>query len=91
MIKPIKLSDIPGRNVTKTPQVVDDLKDFMQTSAVAGEIRIPEGKKAKYMYAIYHNAIRRLDMPLEVMVRGERIFVVKKRSAPGGGTPKGGK
>jgi len=46
MIKPIRPSDIPVAK-TKLQGVYEDLKDFLETSAAAGEIRIPEGRTVK--------------------------------------------
>ena len=86
MIKPCKLSDIPGRNGARDQMVVDDLRDFMATSAVAGEVRVPEGTKAKYLYTKYRKETIRCKYQIDVMVRGERLFIVK-RAAARTGTP----
>ena len=86
MIKPCKLSEIPGRNCVRDQTIINDLKDFVATSAVAGEVRVPEGTKAKYLYARYRKEAIRCKYPLDVMVRGERLFIVK-RAAARTGTP----
>lgn len=91
MYKPIKLSEVPAKRRKTNPQVMSDLKDFLETSTVAGEVRIPEGQLVKHTYAAYHNAVVRYGYPIEVTVRGGRLFLLKKKTAPGAATPKGGK
>lgn len=81
MIKPCKLSEIPGRNCIRDQTIINDLKDFVATSAVAGEVRVPEGTKAKYLYAKYRKEAIRCKYQIDVMVRGERLFIVKRTAA----------
>lgn len=89
MIKPIRPSDIPVGRV-KIPGVYEALKDFMETSAAAGEVWVPEGRTVKSTYQAYFNAIRRMGYPLTLMKRGDRLFVQRtKKAAPGAATPKG--
>lgn len=90
MYKPIKVSEIPERTRKANPQVREDLKDFMSTSALAAEIRAPEGKLIKHVYAAYHNAVVKHGYPIEVMVRGGKLYM-RKKTALGAGTPTGGK
>lgn len=91
MYQVIKPDAIPSsRSCKMNPQIKADLQDFMATSALAAEIRIPDGQLPKYAYAAYHNAVTRLGYPIQVMVRGGKLFM-RKKTALGAGTPAGGK
>ena len=91
MIQPIKPSEIPQRNRGRSNKIVEeDLRDFMNTSDLAGKVRYPDGQTAKSAYQSYRKAIIRKRYPLDIMVRGEDLFI-RKRTALGAGTPKGGK
>ena len=90
MIEPIKLSDVPMR-ATNTANLVEKyLKDFWEPSAVAGKVKVPVGRKARYVTMSYRSAVKRLGLPILVMQRGNDVYVVKKSAAPGAATPKGG-
>lgn len=90
MYKPIKLSDIPEKSRKANPHVREDLKDFLSTSAMAAEIRIPAGQLPKHAYQAYHNAVVKMGYPIEVMIRGGKLYM-RKKTALGAATPKGGK
>ena len=90
MYKPIKLSEVPAKRGKTNPHVLSDLKDFLETSAVAGEVRIPAGQLPKHAYQAYHNAVVKMGYPIEVMIRGGKLYM-RKKTAPGAATPKGGK
>ena len=90
MIEPIKLSDVPMRAKNTANLVEKYLKDFWETSAVAGKVKVPVGRTAKNVCIAYRKAGKRLGLPILVMQRGNDVYVVKKSAAPGAATPKGG-
>lgn len=90
MIQPIKPSEIPPRSGRVNKVVEEDVKDFMDSSSLAGRVRFPEGQSAKSAYASYHKVISRHNYQVEVMIRGNEVFL-RKKTALGAGTPKGGK
>lgn len=90
MFEPIKPGDVP-RGRAANPQVQSDLAYFMEISATAGEVRIPNGQTAQQAYRAYYRAVKRGGYPIKVTVRDRRLFIIKERSAPGAATPKGGK
>jgi len=78
MIKPIKAADIPKKKGNHPPYVADALRDFMETSALAGEIRIPEGRTARSVAQTYRTQIRRMNLPLKVTERNGHAYIEKK-------------
>lgn len=90
MIQPIKPSEIPPRSGRVNKVVEEDVKDFMDSSSLAGRVRFPEGQSAKSAYASYRKVIARHKYPVQVMIRGDEVFL-RKKTALGAATPKGGK
>lgn len=90
MIQPIKPSEIPPRSGRVNKEVEDDMRHFMEISDLAGRVRFPDSQTAKSTYASYRKVIVRNKYPVQVMIRGNEVFL-RKKTALGAGTPKGGK
>lgn len=89
MLKPIKLSEIPQTRIINS-LIAKDVKEFAEASWVAAEIVIPAGKTAKGRAGSYATMCKKLNVPVKVIQRGQRLFFVKE-SALGVAAPKGGK
>lgn len=90
MIQPIKPSEIPPRHGRANALVENDLREFMESSYVAVELRFPETQKPKHAYAAYHNSAVKNGYPIEIMLRSGKLYA-RKKTALGGGAPKGGR
>lgn len=77
MYKPIKPDDLPKSRVREIPMVKEDLEDFMETGFAAAEVTIPDGCKPKSVYAAYTNRIKKLGLPVKMIMRDGRVYMVK--------------
>jgi len=78
MIKHIALKDIPNRNTGGfTREAREDLRDFLETSAAAGEIVIPNGRTVKSVTQAYRAAIRLLGAEAQILTREGRVHILK--------------
>ena len=78
MWKPIKLTDIPKRRRIRLPMAVTDTRDFMVSSYVAGEIRIPEGVTIQSCWQAYDIQRQRNQYPMVIKMSQGRLFMIKK-------------
>jgi len=79
MYKAIKYEDIPSADAYKLSWYDDDLSDFLETGYAACEIVIPAGRTPKLVYRAFQRAVRRTKVPVRVMKRGDRVFLVKRK------------
>lgn len=92
MLRKISPEDIPVGRGVKIPKLKEDLIYFADTTEAATEFIVPKGCTPKGVWQASYRMIRKLDLPLNVIQRGDRIFWIRKEeAAPGAATPKGGK
>ena len=75
MIKHMKVSDIPRDRGNH--YILNDLRDFMECGAVAGEVVVPAGKNGKAVYAAYYRVATKKGFPVKITRLGDRVFVEK--------------
>lgn len=75
MVAPIKYEDIP-QNVSNIDVAKRDVLDFFHTQQKAGEV-ILNGRNVYKAQSAFKEAIRRLNIPMEQMVRKNRLFLVR--------------
>ena len=78
MIRHIPLKDVPSRNQGDfTREAREDIRDFLETSAVAGEIVVPKGRTVKSVCQAYRAAIRLLGAEAQIITREGRVYIIK--------------
>jgi hypothetical protein len=77
---PIKLIDekeIPG---AANYMVTRDINEFWMSDATACEVDVTRYKNTQYARASYATCVARKKLPISVIYRGERLFMLKKRN-----------
>lgn len=74
MLTPIDVDNIP-RKGTRT-DTLDGLKSFLATQDTAAEVDLAN-RDIKAAYVAYYLSIKRHNLPLRVIRRNNRLFVIK--------------
>lgn len=76
-IKPIDPNIIPSKNIDSCKK---DLIAFMDSDAEAVELIDWQSKYSTWRsaYTVHRSAIKALDVNVQILKRGDRIFLVKK-------------
>lgn len=78
MIKQIRPEDIPRSHSQRTgyTKTADDVSAFLRSGKKAVEIK-EEGARVDTLYHRYYVYTKRLGHPVKVIVRGDRVFMVR--------------
>ena len=74
MLTPIDVDNIP-RKGTRT-DTLDGLKSFLATQDTAAEVDLAN-RDIKAAYVAYYESIKRNNLPLRVIRRNNRLFIIK--------------
>lgn len=77
MIKPIKMEDIPT-NYRQQKNRIADVVEFIESGLSCVEVFSDTTKNASSLYASLYQTIRRHNFPVSVILRGERVFLIKE-------------
>ena len=79
MFKEIKISSIPNNKVSKNGTPLKDVWEFYNLGIEAAEVDTSGYKTALSAWASYHNAVKNAGISVQVMLRKERVFLIRKR------------
>lgn len=81
MIKQIDPQEIPIKQAMKVGKYRSEINEFLASDAIACECFFDPKKFSSLASArqVYRNVVKRMKAPVIVTVRGDRIFLIKKK------------
>lgn len=75
----INVSDIPGRGKSRDACIVqDEVELFYRSGHEAAEVDVSRFVKVRYAQSAYMTAARKMGLPVTVITRCGRLFLVRK-------------
>ena len=84
MIREVNRDEIPKKRSGRPKGAATICaEEFLESGYDACEVDVPSGRSPASFCACMHKTVKRLDLPVAMMVRDGRIFLVKKEPSDG--------